>query len=95
MDEKPNVLETYVLTDPIFDFSNTIEMIGENDRCGLSIPVPSHFFKCILTEEKNGKLKMWAFEMANKSLANNLKDYRVSTKYIEQRTGILLWNNLM
>ena len=69
-------------------------MIGENDRNGISIPVPSHFFKCILTERKNGKLRMWAFEMANTSLNGNLKDYRVSTSYIEQRAGIVLWDNL-
>ena len=94
LDKKTNVLETYIITGPIFDFNNTIKMIGENDRNGISIPVPSHFFKCILTEEKNGKLKMWAFEMANKSHTGSIEDYRVSTAYIEQRAGILLWDNL-
>ncbi len=94
LDKKKNVLETYVITGPVFDFGHPIEMIGENDRNGISIPVPSHFFKCILTERKNGKLRMWAFEMANTSLNGNLKDYRVSTSYIEQRAGIVLWDNL-
>ena len=69
-------------------------MIGEEDRNGVSIPVPSHFYKCILTEEKNGKLKMWAFEMKNTALSSALKDYRVSTSYIEQRVGISLWDAL-
>ncbi|MGI9570931.1 MAG: DNA/RNA non-specific endonuclease [Desulfobulbia bacterium] len=94
LDEKSNVLETYVITGPIFDFGRSIELIGEDDSNGVRVPVPSHFYKCILTEEKNGKLKMWAFEMENTSLNDDLKDYRVSTSYIEQRAGISLWDNL-
>lgn len=88
------MLETYVISGSIFDFTSPIDVIGKNDRNGISIPVPSHFFKSVLTKEKNGKLKIWSFEMANKSLSDNLEDYRVSTTYIEQRTGILLWDNL-
>jgi len=71
LDKKPSVLETYVITGPIFDFTQPITLIGENDRNGIRIPVPSHFFKCILTEEKNGRLKMWAFEMQNSSRYRN------------------------
>jgi len=94
LDNKSSILETYVATGPIFDFSHKIEMIGKNDNNGISIPVPSHFFKCILTEGKNGKLKMWAFEMQNSHLDKEIKHYRVTTSYIEQRAGILLWANL-
>ncbi|MFA8343181.1 MAG: DNA/RNA non-specific endonuclease [Rhodothermaceae bacterium] len=94
LDKKKNVLETYVITGPIFDFTQKTKMIGEKDQNGISIPVPSHFFKCVLTEEKDGRLRMWAFEMPNSKLSGELKDYRVTTSYIEQRAGILLWANL-
>lgn len=94
LDENSKVLETYVITGPIFDFSHVIEMIGEGDRNGVSIPVPSHFFKCVLTEEKSGRLKMWAFEMVNSELNGALKEYQVSTSYIEKRAGILIWGDL-
>ncbi len=94
LDENPKVLETYVITGPVFDFGHRITMIGQNDRNGVSIPVPSHFFKCVLAEEKNGRLKMWAFEMVNSSLRGSLTKYQVSTSYIEKRAGMLIWGNL-
>lgn len=95
LDKKKNVLETYVISGPIFDFGTPIELIGKKDRNGINIPVPSHFFKCVLTEEKTGRLKMWAFEMKNSSLRGDLKNFRVKTSYIEQRAGLTLWDNLM
>ena len=94
LDQTEDVLETYVITGPIFDFSVPIRLIGENDTNGIRIPVPSHFFKCILAEVKSGKLKMWAFEMENADLNENLADYRVTTAYVEQRAGIFLWDKL-
>ncbi len=94
LDNKKNTLETYVITGPIFDFQTSIQMIGENDSHGRCIPVPSHFYKCVLAEEKSGKLKMWAFEMKNEALDDDLESYRVSTAYIEQRSGIFQWDNL-
>jgi len=94
LDHNKTVLETYVITGPVFDYQQPISMIGEHDRNGIAIPVPSHFFKCILTEEKTGRLKMWAFEMENTTLTGKLSSYQVSTAYIEQRVGMLLWENL-
>jgi len=94
LDADENVLETYVITGPIFDFGTSISMIGKSDDNGISIPVPSHFFKCILAEKRNGKLEMWAFEMKNDRLDGDLDSYSKSTAYIEQRAGIVLWNNL-
>ena len=94
LDQKEDVLETYVITGPIFDFTVPVQMIGENDENGIRIPVPSHFFKCILTELKSGQLEMWAFEMENADLDGELADYRVTTAYIEQRAGIFLWDKL-
>lgn len=95
LDNDENVLETYVITGPIFDFGTPIELIGENDDNGIKIPVPSHFFKSVLTEERSGRLKMWAFEMKNEALDDDLDSYLVEPTYIEQRAGIKLWNNLV
>lgn len=94
LDAQEKVLETYVITGPIFDFGTPISLIGEMDDNGIQIPVPSHFFKCILAEKTNGKLEMWAFEMENDRLDGELESYRTSTAYIEQRAGIILWGNL-
>ena len=94
LDAQDEVLETYVITGPIFDFFKQIKLIGERDNNGISVPVPSHFYKCVLAEERNGQIKMWAFEMENKSLDQNVESYRVTTSYLEQRTGILLWDKL-
>lgn len=94
LDAQKEVLETYVITGPVFAFEAAIEMIGEDDDNGVSIPVPSHFYKCVLTEERSGRLKMWAFEMKNESLEDSLDTYRVPVSYLEQRTGIVFWDNL-
>ncbi|MCR8921917.1 DNA/RNA non-specific endonuclease [Dasania sp. GY-MA-18] len=95
LDAKSSVLETYVICGPIFDFTHSIQFIGENDKNGIKVPIPSHFFKCVLTEENSGRLKMWAFEMPNKKLTGSIGNYRVSTAHIEQRAGITLWDNLL
>ena len=94
LDNKKTVLETYVITGPIFDFTQKTAFIGKNDANGVKIPIPTHFFKCILTETQSGRLNMWAFEVPNKKLTNPLDSYRVKTSYIEQRAGLNLWSNL-
>lgn len=94
LDSQEKILETYVITGPIFDFMAPIEVIGKKDRNGISIPIPSHFFKCALTENLSGRLHRWAFEMKNQGLPGPLDKYKVTTAYIEQRAGISLWDNL-
>jgi endonuclease G len=37
---------------------------------------------------------MWAFEMKNGALSEELAAYQVTTSYIEQRAGMLIWGNL-
>jgi endonuclease G len=95
LNEQPDVLETYVISGPIFDFDKPIELIGEKDEQGCPIPIPDQFFKCVLAEYKSGKLKMWAFEMANTELSQPLEDYLVTTSYIESKSGLLLWDKLL
>jgi len=60
LDQGEYTLETFVITGPIFDVGSVTKMIGENDSNGIRIriPVSSHFFKCVLAEEKSGALKM-------------------------------------
>lgn len=94
LDSKKGVLETYVISGPIFDFTKAITFIGENDSNGIKIPIPSHFYKCILAEFLSGRLEMWAFELPNLAVRGALSSYAVSTTYIEQRTGMQLWKLL-
>jgi endonuclease G len=94
LDAQEDVLATYVISGPIFDFDAKISMIGQADEHGSTIPVPSHFFKCVLAEKKSGRLHMWAFEMKNEKLSGDLSDYQTSSCYIEQRAGLLLWDQL-
>jgi len=94
LDAREEILETYVITGPIFDFFHPITLIGHEDEFGKDLPVPSHFFKSVLTEDKRGRIKMWSFEMPNGPLDGDLADYLKPTKYIEQRSGVFLWDNL-
>lgn len=94
LDSKKSVLETYVISGPIFDFTQATQFIGENDDNGVKIPIPSHFYKCILAEFMSGKLEMWAFEFPNVKVRSALEKYAVSTVYIEQRAGLQLWSKL-
>lgn len=95
VDERDTVRETYVICGPIFDFTQAVSFIGERDNNGIEIPIPSHFFKCVLTEDGNGRLRMWAFELPNTRVNGNISDFRVSTAYIEKRAGLTLWDNLL
>jgi len=95
LDAKEEVLETYVITGPIFDFNAEIELIGNpDDEFGIDIPVPSHFFKSVLAELKSGAIKIWTFEMENKKLEGDIGDFLVKTYDTEQRIGGRLWGNV-
>ena len=52
------------------------------------------FINVFLQKKETGRLKCGLFEMENKSLDQNVESYRVTTSYLEQRTGILLWDKL-
>ena len=94
LDARADVLETYVISGPLFDFADAIFLIGNRDDNGVEIPIPSHFFKCVLAEKRNGRLHMWAFEMLNGGRNQSLEKCRVSTSYVERRAGVNLWDNL-
>ncbi len=95
LNDKPNILETYVLTAPVFYFDQKIETIGdENEKYGIDVPIPHAFVKSILAEDNKGRLKLWTFEMENKRLTGQLEDYLVVTYDVEQKVGGRFWNKV-
>jgi len=95
LNEKSNILETYVLTAPVFYFDHKIETIGdENEKYGIDVPVPHAFVKSVLAEDNKGRLKLWTFEMENKRLNGNLEDYLVVTYDVEQKVGGRFWDKV-
>lgn len=95
LNEKKNILETYVLTCPVFYFDKKIITIGdETDKHGIDVPVPHAFIKSVLAEDNRGRLKLWTFEMENKRLTGNLEDYLVVTYDAEQKVGGRFWDRV-
>ena len=90
-----DILETYVVTGPIFNFDQPVATIGTNDLNDVTIPIPHAYFKSVLIENKRGKLKMWSFILANKASQKPLSDFLVPTAKVEQYTGIKLWDRLV
>jgi endonuclease G, mitochondrial len=95
LNEQKNILETYVLTAPVFYFDQKIETIGdETDKYGIDVPIPHAFVKSVLAEDIRGRLKLWTFEMENKQLSGNLEDYLVVTYDAEQKVGGRFWDRV-
>lgn len=93
LNNRAEVLETYVLNCPFFDFDKPIKLIGdENDEYGINIPVPHAFVKSVLAEFRNGELKLWTFLMNNEELDGEFGDYLVSTYDAEQLVGCRFWD---
>ncbi len=89
------VLETYVLTAPVFYFGETVQTIGDPaDRYGIDVPIPHAFIKSVLTEDIRGRLKLWTFEMKNEALDGDLGDYLVKTYDAEQIVGGRFWDRI-
>lgn len=95
LNNKSNILETYVLTAPVFYFDKKIETIGdETDKYGIDVPIPHAFVKSVLAEDNRGRLKLWTFEMENKKLNGSLEDYLVVTYDAEQKVGGRFWDKV-
>ena len=93
LNEQEDILETYVLTAPVFYFDRKIETIGDEDKeYGIDVPIPHAFVKSVLAENRRGLLKLWTFEMENKELTGNLEDYLVVTYDAEQKVGGRFWD---
>jgi endonuclease G len=94
LNSKEKILETYVVTGPVFDFDKPVDTIGSEDSNEVTIPVPHAYFKSILTEDDKGKFKMWSFIMDNEGSDRPIADFRVSTLKVERWAGIRLWDGL-
>jgi len=95
LNNKPKILETYIITGPIFYFDQTVTTIGINDSNDVTIPIPHAYFKSILIEDKKGKLKMWSFIIPNEGSDNPLSYFQVPTTKEEQHAGIELCDRLV
>lgn len=95
LDEREDILETYVLTAPVFDFNKKVETIGDRvSKYGIDVPIPHAFIKSVLTEDDNGKFGLWTFMMDNKKLDGELGDYLVKTYDAEQYVGGRFWDRI-
>lgn len=95
LDRRPDVLETYVLTCPVFYFGEVIETIkDEEEDYGIDVPIPHAFIKSVLTEDVRGRLKLWTFEMKNEKLTGDLEDHLVVTYDAEQIVGGRFWDRV-
>lgn len=68
------------------------EVIGANN-----VAVPTHFFKVVLCETKNGDYELFSYVMPNAVCSNEipLDRYLVPIDSIERSAGFLLFDRLM
>jgi endonuclease G len=94
LNAKPEILETYVLSAPVFYFQRPIETIGTPDDLGIDIPIPHAFVKSVLAEDIKGRLSLWTFLMENKELSGKIEDYLIKTYDAEQLVGGRFWDRI-
>lgn len=95
LNKRDDILETYVLTAPVFYFDRKVETIGDKaDDYGIDVPIPHAYVKSVLAEDNRGRLKLWTFEMENKDLTGQLSDYLVVTYDAEQKIGGRFWDRV-
>ena len=95
LDAHDKVLETYVISGPIFNFGQAVKTIGDDDDNKVTLPVPHAYFKSVLTESSTGSLRMWSFIIPNADTDKPLHKFLVSTHKVERLAGILLWERLV
>ena len=95
LNSRREILETYVLTAPVFYFDRKVETIGnDTEKYGIDVPIPHAFVKSVLAEDNRGRLKLWTFEMENKQLAGSLENYLAVTYDVEQKVGGRFWDRI-
>lgn len=95
LDAQTQILETYVICGPIFNFDTPIETIGSKDKNGVTLPIPHAYFKSVLTEDNKGKLSMWSFILPNEGATKPMADFLVPTAKVEKYAGLHLWERLV
>jgi endonuclease G len=95
LDAQKNVLETYVICGPIFNFDVPVVTIVPKKNKGVTLPIPHAYFKSVLTEDNRGKLHMWTFMIPNEATDKHLEEFLTTTKKIERYSGLTLWERLV
>jgi endonuclease G len=95
LDARPETLETYVLTCPVFYFGEPIERIGkEQPDFGISVPIPHAFLKSVLIEDRRGRHRLWTFLIPNAAQSDPLERFLVKTYDAEQIVGGRFWDGI-
>jgi endonuclease G, mitochondrial len=96
LDDQKNVLETYVISGPLFYFDEEVIMMGDDkENISVTLPIPHAFFKSILVEKNTGTINMWSFIIPNKSTNKPLEEFLVETSKVEKISGLFLWETLL
>jgi endonuclease G len=95
LDAQKNVLETYVICGPIFNFDVPVMTIKPRGNKGVTLPIPHAFFKSVLTEDDRGRLHMWSFMIPNEATDKPLEEFLTTTKKVERYSGLDLWHRLV
>jgi len=95
LNDRSDILETFVICGPIFYFDQSVVSIGTDDSNDVTIPVPHAYFKSILTENNKGNLHMWSFVLQNEESNEPLDTFLVPTTLVEKLAGIKLWERLV
>lgn len=95
LNAKKKILETYVVSGPIFYFDKEVVTIGSSDKNKVTLPVPHAYFKSILAETNTGALYLWSFIIPNEESDKELKEFLVPTTRVERFAGIKLWERLV
>ena len=95
LDEKKDILETYVICGPIFNFDVPVVTIQPKGKKGVTLPIPHAYFKSVLTENNKGQLHMWSFILPNAESTEPLEKFIVPTIKVERYSGLVLWQRLV
>ncbi|KGL63793.1 DNA/RNA non-specific endonuclease [Polaribacter sp. Hel1_85] len=95
LNSKKNILETYVISGPLFMFDTEVKVVASKKETGVTLPIPHSYFKSILTENHRGALHLWSFIIPNEETDEKLETFQVATSKIEKISGLFLWESLV
>ncbi|MFT4599485.1 MAG: endonuclease G [Bacteroidia bacterium] len=91
----PKVLETYVISGPLFFFDQEVKMMASKNKTGVTLPIPHAYFKSVLTERNTGSFNMWSFIIKNEESNEPIENFRVPTSKVEKISGLYIWETLV